>query len=43
MHVGLASLYESDARFAANIDKSGESLTAFLVEAIRANAARGGK
>jgi MerR family transcriptional regulator, thiopeptide resistance regulator len=43
MHVGLASLYENDARFAANIDKYGEGLTPFLVEAIRANADRGGK
>ena len=40
MHEGLAALYENDARFAANIDKYGEGLTAFLVEAIRANARR---
>jgi DNA-binding transcriptional MerR regulator len=38
MHAGLASLYENDARFAANIDKYGEGLTGFLVEAIRTNA-----
>jgi DNA-binding transcriptional MerR regulator len=42
MHVGLAGLYESDARFAANIDKAGAGLTPFLAEAIRANARRGG-
>lgn len=40
MHRGLADLYESDPRFAANIDKAGEGLTAFLSAAIRANAAR---
>lgn len=36
MHRGLADLYEADPRFAANIDKAGEGLTAFLVAAIRA-------
>lgn len=36
MQRGLAALYESDARFAANIDRYGEGLTAFLVAAIRA-------
>lgn len=40
MHRGLASMYESDVRFKRNIDKHGEGLTAFLAEAIRANAAR---
>jgi DNA-binding transcriptional MerR regulator len=40
MHVGLADLYESDARFAANIDQHGAGLTTFLAAAIRANAAR---
>jgi DNA-binding transcriptional MerR regulator len=40
MHCGLADLYENDARFAANIDKHGEGLTAFLAAAIRANAER---
>jgi DNA-binding transcriptional MerR regulator len=40
MHVGLADLYEADARFAANIDKFGEGLTPFLAAAIRANAGR---
>jgi DNA-binding transcriptional MerR regulator len=40
MHARLADLYESDPRFAANIDVHGEGLTAFLVAAIRAAAAR---
>jgi DNA-binding transcriptional MerR regulator len=40
MHLGLADLYENDARFAASIDRFGEGLTAFLVAAIRANAER---
>jgi DNA-binding transcriptional MerR regulator len=40
MHRGLASMYESDDRFRQGIDKHGEGLTAFLAEAIRANAAR---
>jgi hypothetical protein len=40
MHAGLAGLYESDPRFAANIDRHGAGLTPFLVAAIRANAAR---
>lgn len=39
-HVGLADLYESDARFAASIDQAGAGLTPFLVAAIRANARR---
>jgi MerR family transcriptional regulator, thiopeptide resistance regulator len=38
MQLGLAEMYESDPRFAANIDKFGAGLTAFLVAAIRANA-----
>ena len=42
MHRGLATLYESDARFAANIDRAGAGLTAFLVAAIRAHADRAG-
>ena len=42
MHRGLAALYESDARFSANIDRYGAGLTAFLVAAIRANADRAG-
>ena len=40
MHTGLASLYESDSRFAESINKHGEGLTDFLVAAIRANAMR---
>jgi len=35
MQINLATLYESDERFAANIDKHGQGLTAFLVAAIR--------
>jgi len=38
MQLGLASMYESDSRFAENIDKHGKGLTTFLVAAIRANA-----
>jgi DNA-binding transcriptional MerR regulator len=41
MHAALAGLYEADARFSENIDKHGRGLTAFLAEAIRANAGRG--
>ena len=40
MHRGLASMYEGDERFRQGIDEHGEGLTAFLAEAIRANAAR---
>ena len=40
LHRGLADLYESDSRFADNIDRYGAGLTGFLVAAIRANAAR---
>jgi hypothetical protein len=40
MHRGLASMYEADDRFRQYIDKHREGLTAFLAEAIRANAAR---
>jgi MerR family transcriptional regulator, thiopeptide resistance regulator len=40
MHANLADLYESDERFAANIDKFGRGLTPFLAAAIRANAKR---
>jgi DNA-binding transcriptional MerR regulator len=39
MHCGLASMYESDDRFRQSIDRHGQGLTSFLVEAIRANAA----
>jgi DNA-binding transcriptional MerR regulator len=42
LHRGLAAMYESDERFAVNIDKHGEGLTTFLVAAIRANADRHG-
>ena len=37
-HAALAKLYESDARFRANIDVHGDGLTDFLVAAIRARA-----
>jgi DNA-binding transcriptional MerR regulator len=40
MHRGLTQLYESDARFAENIDKHGAGLTTYLVAALRANAGR---
>jgi MerR family transcriptional regulator, thiopeptide resistance regulator len=40
MHRGLADLYETDARFAANMDKHGAGVTAFLSAAIRANSER---
>lgn len=40
MHVGLADMYEADARFAENIDKYGQGLTRYLSAAIRANARR---
>lgn len=36
MQTNLASSYEADARFAANIDKFGAGLTSFLAAAIRA-------
>jgi len=40
MHEGLASMYETDSRFAESINKHSEGLTDFLVAAIRANALR---
>jgi DNA-binding transcriptional MerR regulator len=40
MHAGLADLWESDRRFADNIDKHGAGLTAYLAAAARANAKR---
>jgi len=40
MHCCLAEMYETDHRFAENIDKYGKGLTSFLVSAIRANADR---
>jgi hypothetical protein len=42
MHRGLSGLYEQDSRFAENIDRYGPGLTAFLVAAIRENAAKNG-
>jgi len=39
-HRGLATLYESDVRFSAGIDRQAPGLAAFLAAAIRANAAR---
>jgi MerR family transcriptional regulator, thiopeptide resistance regulator len=42
MHAGLADMWESDKRFAENIDRhGGPGLTAFLAAAVRANATRG--
>lgn len=40
MHVGLAEMYVADERFAAHFEAHGAGLTAYLAEAIRANAAR---
>lgn len=42
MHTNLADLWETDARFAENIDQHGAGLTAFLAAAVRANARRPG-
>jgi DNA-binding transcriptional MerR regulator len=39
-HRGLASLYESDARFSAAMDEHSPGLSTFLIAAIRANAER---
>jgi DNA-binding transcriptional MerR regulator len=39
MHVGLSEMYVQDERFAAYFDKHGEGLSAYVAEAIRANAA----
>jgi DNA-binding transcriptional MerR regulator len=39
-HRGLASLYESDSRYAAGMDSHAPGLAAFLIAAIRANADR---
>ena len=39
MHEKLADMYETDTRFADNIDRFGSGLTAYLVAAIRANGA----
>jgi MerR family transcriptional regulator, thiopeptide resistance regulator len=35
MHVALADMWEADARFAGNIDRHGEGLTAWLAAAVR--------
>jgi hypothetical protein len=43
MHLGLADLYEADARFAETIDRYAMGLTPFLSAAIRANARRNGQ
>jgi DNA-binding transcriptional MerR regulator len=40
MHRGLADLWQSDRRFADNIDKHGVGLTDYLAAAVRANASR---
>jgi DNA-binding transcriptional MerR regulator len=40
MHRGLADLWQSDRRFADNIDAHGVGLTDYLAAAVRANAAR---
>ncbi len=40
MHSALADMYEADTRFAKNIDRYGEGLTAWLSAAIRANGSR---
>ncbi len=39
MHVGLADMYEGDARFRAHYEERAEGLASFVAEAIRANAA----
>ena len=41
-HVGLAELYETDARFGKNFESRAPGLTRFVASAIRANAARAG-
>lgn len=40
MHAGLADMYQADARFGEYFEKRAEGLTAFVADAIRANAAR---
>jgi DNA-binding transcriptional MerR regulator len=42
IHVGLGEMYVADPRFAANYEKHGAGLAAYICEAIRANAARAG-
>ena len=43
MQLGLADMYEADARFRDYYDRHGEGLTDYLVAAIRANAATHGR
>lgn len=40
LHCGLADLWESDRRYAENIDAHGSGLTEYLAAAVRANAKR---
>jgi MerR family transcriptional regulator, thiopeptide resistance regulator len=40
MHCSLANMWQSDSRFSDTIDKYGLGLTAFLADAVRANAVR---
>ena len=40
MHRGLASMYTADPRFSAYFEEPHEGLSAFVADAIRANAAR---
>ncbi len=40
MHANLADMWETDTRFATNIDKHGTGLTKFIAAAVRANAVR---
>lgn len=42
MHVALADMYTADARFAAHYEQRAAGLAAFVADAIRANARRGG-
>ena len=43
MQLGLADMYEADARFRDYYDRHGQGLTDYLVAAIRANAATHGR
>jgi DNA-binding transcriptional MerR regulator len=40
MHAGLADMFVADPRFAANFDKYGDDLTAYVAASIKANAQR---
>jgi len=42
MHAALAEMYTADARFAAHYEERAAGLAAFVADAIRANARRGG-